>query len=99
VNVLDALPWYYAGMPLPQSKVTAQGQISVPAAIRRKLGIGPGSVLEWDAEGESVVVRKAGRYSSEDIHRAVFAERPKAHTLEELKQAIGKHMRDKHARR
>ena len=28
-----------------RSKVTAHGQISVPAEVRRKLGIGPGSVL------------------------------------------------------
>jgi AbrB family looped-hinge helix DNA binding protein len=45
---------------LAQSKVTAQGQISVPVEVRRKLGIGPGSVLEWDEEGDAVVVRKAG---------------------------------------
>lgn len=86
-------------MALPQSKVTAQGQISVPAEIRRKLGIGPGSVLEWDQDGEQVLVRKAGRYSSEDIHRALFGRRPKARTLEGLKQAIERHVRDKHARR
>jgi antitoxin PrlF len=86
-------------MSLPQSKVTAQGQISVPAEIRRKLGIGPGSVLEWDEDGEKVVVRKAGRYSSEDIHGAVFAKRPRARKLEELKQAIRRHARDKHAGR
>ncbi|PYP88846.1 MAG: hypothetical protein DMF61_05625 [Blastocatellia bacterium AA13] len=35
-------------MVLAQSKLTAQGQISVPAEVRRKLGLGPGSVLEWD---------------------------------------------------
>lgn len=86
-------------MTLPQSKVTAQGQISVPAEIRRTLGIGPGSVLEWEQEGERVVVRKAGRYSSEDIHRALFTKRPKPRKLEELKQAIGRHVREKHARR
>ncbi|MGZ5445645.1 MAG: AbrB/MazE/SpoVT family DNA-binding domain-containing protein [Thermoanaerobaculia bacterium] len=86
-------------MTLPQSKVTAQGQISVPAEIRRKLGIGPGSVLEWEQEGERVVVRKAGRYSSEDIHRALFTKRPKPRKLEELKQAIARHVREKHARR
>ena len=57
---------------LAQSKVTAQGQISVPAEVRQKLGIGPGSVLEWDEEGDAVVVRKAGRHTSEDIHRAIF---------------------------
>jgi len=55
-------------MTILHSKVTAQGQISVPAEIRRKLGIGPGSVLEWaDAHGE-VVIRRAGRYSSAALH-------------------------------
>jgi AbrB family looped-hinge helix DNA binding protein len=55
-------------MALAQSKVTAQGQISVPVEVRRKLGIGPGSALEWEEEGDAIVVRKAGRYTSEDIH-------------------------------
>ncbi|MEA2489162.1 MAG: antitoxin PrlF [Acidobacteriota bacterium] len=85
-------------MSRPQSKVTAQGQISVPAEIRRKLGIGPGSVLEWGDEGEQVVIRRVGRYSSEDIHRAVFPERPKTRTLEELKDGIAEYIKEKHAR-
>lgn len=84
---------------LPRSKVTAQGQISVPAEIRRKLGIGPGSVLEWDEEGEQVVVRKVGRYSSEDIHRAIFPTPPKPHTLEEMDESIAEYLREKYARR
>lgn len=83
----------------PVSRVTAQGQISVPAEIRRKLGIGPGTVLEWQEEGDKVVVRKAARYSSEDIHRAIFRRRPVTRGLEDLKAAIGKHMKSKHARR
>lgn len=86
-------------MSLPQSKVTAQGQISVPAEIRRKLGIGPGSVLEWEEEGDRVIVRRAGRYSSEDIHRAVFSQKPKPRSSEEMKQGISEYMRQKHARR
>ena len=86
-------------MSLPQSKVTAQGQISVPAEIRRKLGIGPGSILEWDEDGERVVVRKAGRYSSEEIHRALFTKKPKSRKLEDLKDSIRRHIREKHARR
>jgi len=85
-------------MALPQSKVTAQGQISVPAEIRRKLGIGPGSVLEWEEDGQRVVVRRAGRHTFEDIHRAVFAREPKPRTLNELKESIGRHLREKHAR-
>lgn len=79
--------------------MTAQGQISVPAEIRRKLGIGPGSVLEWEEVGDRVFVRRAGRYSSEDIHRAVFSGVPKTRSLEEMKQGIAGHMRKKYARR
>lgn len=87
-------------MALAHSKVTAQGQISVPAEVRRKLGIGPGSVLEWDEEEDKIVVRRAGRYTFEDIHRALFPEGPpKPRTLEELKEGIAQYMRQRHARR
>lgn len=87
-------------MALPQSKVTAQGQITVPAEIRRKLGIGPGSILEWDEEGDKVVVRRAGKYTFEDIHRMLFPEGPPPFkTHEELRDAIGEYLAEKHARR
>jgi AbrB family looped-hinge helix DNA binding protein len=59
-------------MVIARSKVTARGHISVPAEIRRRLGLAPGSSLEWDEEGEHIVVRRAGRYSSADIHEAIF---------------------------
>lgn len=86
-------------MALPQSRVTAQGQISVPAEIRKKLGIGPGSVLEWMQEGDKVFIRKAGKYSSLDIHKAIFKTPPKPHTVEEMDEAIARYLRKKHARR
>ena len=85
-------------MALAQSKLTAQGQISVPAEIRRRLGVGPGSVLEWDEEGEKIVVRRVGRYTSEDVHKAVFARPPKRRSLSELKNGIRKHTKSRHAR-
>jgi len=64
-------------MTLARSKITAQGQISVPAEVRRKLGIGPGSVLEWNEEGEKIVVRRSARYNWEDVHRALFPDGPR----------------------
>ena len=86
-------------MSLAQSKVTAQGQTSVPLEVRRKLGIGPGSVLEWDEEGEVVTVRRAGRYSSEDIHGALFPKGPaRRRTLDELKQGVRRYIKKRHAR-
>jgi antitoxin PrlF len=86
-------------MALAHSKVTAQGQVSVPAKVRQRLGVGPGSVLEWDEEGDRVIVRKAGRYSSEDIHRALFSRPPRRRTLEEMKAGIRKAVKNRHAGR
>lgn len=85
-------------MAIAHSKLTAQGQISVPSEVRKKLGVGPGSVLEWEERDNEVVVRRAGRYSSVDIHGALFeGEAPKAKSTEELKAGIRKYMRKKHA--
>jgi AbrB family looped-hinge helix DNA binding protein len=75
-------------MAIAYSKLTAQGQISVPTEVRRRLGIGPGSVLEWEEDGERMVVRRAGRYTSEDVHGALFEEAPEPQTLEELKEGV-----------
>jgi antitoxin PrlF len=85
-------------MAIAQSKVTAQGQISVPAEVRKKLGVGPGSVLEWDEQDDQVVVRRAGRYTSEDVHRVLFPEGdPKKGPLD-VKDGIRKYIRKRHAR-
>jgi AbrB family looped-hinge helix DNA binding protein len=86
-------------MAIAKSRVTAQGQISVPVDVRRKLGIGPGSVLEWEEDGNRIVVRRAGRFSSEDIHRALFgAETPPPRSVEELKEGIRRYARKRYAR-
>jgi bifunctional DNA-binding transcriptional regulator/antitoxin component of YhaV-PrlF toxin-antitoxin module len=67
--------------------------------VRKKLGIGPGSVLEWDEEGSHIVVRRAGHFSSEDIHRALFgAETPEPHSLDEMKEGIRRYVRKRYAR-
>jgi AbrB family looped-hinge helix DNA binding protein len=86
-------------MAIAHSKVTAQGQISVPLGVRRKLGIGPGSVLEWEEDGDKIVVRRAGRFSSEDIHQALFAATPETRSIAELKEGVRRNVRKRHARR
>jgi AbrB family looped-hinge helix DNA binding protein len=86
--------------PIAHSKLTAQGQVSVPAAVRRRLGVGPGGVLEWDDAGGSIVVRKAGRYSFDDLHRALFPKGPpKRKTLKQLDEGVRRYIRKRHARR
>lgn len=86
-------------MAIAHSRVTAQGQISVPAEVRKKLGVGPGSVLEWHEQDDQVVVRRAARYSSRDVHQALFAEGSVQAGSGNVKAGIRKYIRKRHARR
>jgi AbrB family looped-hinge helix DNA binding protein len=42
---------------MPTVKVSRKNQIAVPASVRRRLGIGPGDLLDVDVEGSRVVLR------------------------------------------
>ena len=86
-------------MKVAQSRLTAQGQISVPAKIRKILALIAGSTLEWDADGDRVTVRRAGKHASEELHRAMFAHPPRPRTLAELRDGVRKNIRARHARR
>jgi bifunctional DNA-binding transcriptional regulator/antitoxin component of YhaV-PrlF toxin-antitoxin module len=72
----------------------------VPPEVRRRLGIGPGSILEWKEEGEMIIVRRTNRYTSEDVHRVLFEEAPEPRLLEELKEGVRQYVKcRRHARR
>jgi AbrB family looped-hinge helix DNA binding protein len=85
-------------MTIAHSKLTAQGQISVPAEVRKRLGVGAGSVLEWHDQDGNLVVRRAGRFSSSDLHQALFPQgTPKGKQVPDVKGAIRKYIRRRHA--
>ncbi|HKE46914.1 MAG TPA: AbrB/MazE/SpoVT family DNA-binding domain-containing protein [Rhodanobacteraceae bacterium] len=81
-----------------KSRMTSQSQVSVPVQVRRQLGLAPGSTLVWEDAGEYVVVRRAGAYSSADIHEAIFDGKPARKSLKDLKAGIAAHLRKRHAR-
>ena len=85
-------------MSIARSKITAQGQISIPADVRRKLGVGPGSILEWEEADGKILLRRAGRFSFDDIHKALFGTRtPETRSLDDLKEGIRTHIRKRYA--
>ena len=53
------------------TRITSQGQVSVPAAIRRKLGVAPGSTLQWTLRGDEVVVKRRNTVSSLDAQSII----------------------------
>jgi len=56
-------------------------------------------VLEWEIDGDNVLLRRVGDYSSEDIHRAIFRAVPRRRKLAELKRGIREHISARRARR
>ena len=86
-----------------QTKITSQGQVSVPAAVRQFLSLTPGSVLVWTEEEGRIMVERAVRHSTAEVHQALFANGASASgpakTLAELKQGIRQHMQRRHAGR
>ncbi|HET7266490.1 MAG TPA: type II toxin-antitoxin system PrlF family antitoxin [Oleiagrimonas sp.] len=81
-----------------ESKITSKGQISVPAAVRRALGLTPGARIEWMERNGEVVVRRASRFSSQDIHAAVFTKAPEGKSVADMDAGIQAHLKSKHAR-
>jgi hypothetical protein len=56
------------------------------------------SCSERDQGDGKIVVRRATRYTSEDLHRALFEEPPAPRTLAELRQGVREHIKSRHAR-
>ena len=82
-----------------ESRITSQGQISIPARIRQKLGLTPGATIEWCERGDEVIVRRATKYTSRDIHDTLFATPPDAHGAGDMDEGIRTYLRRRHARR
>ena len=55
-----------------RTKLTSQGPVSVPAAVRSFLHVMPGSTLVWSQDGDRIVVERAKRPSTAEVHQALF---------------------------
>lgn len=82
---------------IARTRLAADGRVSVPAQIRQRLGVDPGSVLVWQQHGDAVIIRKA--YSSVDIHRALFTKEPTRRPLSALDDGIRQRVRKRYASR
>jgi antitoxin PrlF len=83
-----------------QTKLTSQGQVSVPAAIRHLLALTPGATIVWTEDKGQVTVQRAVRSTTADLHAALFpSDVPIPKTLQELKQGIKQYIKQKHTRK
>ncbi len=86
-------------MSLAQSRITAQGQVSIPVSVMRQFGLGPGEIINWDTLNGHLVIEKAGQFSLEDVQKALRLPKGTHKTDEEIRDGIKAAMRAKHAGR
>ncbi|MFN8011205.1 MAG: AbrB/MazE/SpoVT family DNA-binding domain-containing protein [Holophagaceae bacterium] len=88
---------------LARSRLTSKEQLSLPAAIRKLLGIRAGDELLWmkDEDGR-LVVESARTYTLADIRASVAAEGPlhpgSPVTVEGMKAGIAEHLKARHGK-
>ncbi|HLO67560.1 MAG TPA: AbrB/MazE/SpoVT family DNA-binding domain-containing protein [Holophaga sp.] len=87
-------------MALARSRITAQGQVSVPAAVMRRFGLQPGDYIDWEGRDGQLVVRKVGAYSLGDVATVLGLQEGVLHkTGPELLAGVKERMRRRHAER
>jgi len=85
-------------MSLARSRITAQGQVSIPAAVMRKFGLCPGDYIDWDLREGQLVVRRVGKFSLGDVATALHLQEGVLHkTGPELLEGVKERMRRRHA--
>jgi len=82
---------------LAQSKITAQGQVSIPVSVMRMFGLAPGEVITWKTEDGHLLIEKAGQYSLKDVRKALDLPKGVHKTDEEIREGVKARMRAKHA--
>ena len=86
-------------MNLARSRITAQGQVSIPVAVMKAFGLAPGEVVEWESLDGMLVVQKAGTYALDDVRKALQLPKGLRKTDEEIREGVKERMRKKHAGR
>lgn len=81
------------------TKVSTKGQVCVPVQLREELEIVEGTVLEWTADGDKLIVQRRKLCTTQDIRDFLEARGKLAHrTDEEIEAALTKGYAEKYAR-
>ena len=84
-------------MSIAKSRITAQGQVTIPVAIMRLFGLAPGEVIEWNEQEGNLVVQKAGQFSLEDVQKALRLPSGIHKTDDQIREGLKARVKAKHA--
>lgn len=78
-------------MPEMETRLTKKGQVTIPAEVRRRLGLKPGDKVRFEVDGEDVRIRIATSKLLEGFGAVTPRERPEGWKTVwgDIKQAVG----------
>lgn len=78
-----------------QTKITSQGTISLPAAIRKKYGFNPGEIVTIEDNGE-IIIRKTPSFSELRAKNAKYVKNAPKDYVYKSGEGIGTHVKEKY---
>ena len=72
---------------MPTSTVTSKGQITIPAAVRRELGLHPGSRVDFVRNQDGIFEFRVKTGTVRSL-KGMFGPQERVATLEEMNEAI-----------
>ncbi|MGZ5432100.1 MAG: AbrB/MazE/SpoVT family DNA-binding domain-containing protein [Thermoanaerobaculia bacterium] len=82
---------------MSEATITSKGQITVPKEVRKALNVQEGDVLDFVIDERGQVTVKPLRKDYKRLFGMLKREGARPVTVEEMNEAIGRHLAEKHA--
>ena len=77
--------------------LTSKGQITLPKEIRERLGLDAGSMLDFQILEDNTITARPVKPDARRIRGLLKSPHATALTVEQMDEAVSKHLRDMHA--
>lgn len=77
--------------------LTSKGQITLPKEIRDRLGLDAGSTLDFQVLPDNTITARAVEPDARRIRGLLKSPHTRPLTVEQMDEAVGKHLRARHA--
>ena len=77
--------------------LTSKGQLTLPKEIRDRLGLDAGAILDFQIQADNTITARQVLPDARRIRGLLKSPHAAALTIEQMDEAVGKHLRDKNA--
>ena len=77
--------------------LTGKGQVTLPKEIRERLGLGAGSMLDFQLLPDDTITARPVKPDARRLRGLLKSPHGVPPTVEQMDEAIDKHLREKHA--